>query len=194
LTATFICPGQHEIHNKRYKFLIDKSKPYVYLSIDHIGPRKPLSVVEPNVGIYLRLYNNCSLPIVVRTFSLYSGNSTDEIGVMDNVVMNPTDLLEFYGNLPPMSALYPPIILGVPTKSSADRQPETKKTMPYGYNVQEWGSYITIPPGGNIYFSLPIDHVSDKWHVEIPFTFNLNVKSYIRAPVNVISLFMDDLK
>lgn len=46
-------------------FLLDQSKPYVYLEVDHVGARKPLRDGEPNTGIWLRMKNNCKLPIVI---------------------------------------------------------------------------------------------------------------------------------
>jgi hypothetical protein len=77
-------------------FLIDPSKPYVYLETDHIGPRKPGNEHEPNTGIYLRLKNNCRLPIIVSTFGGPIGGTDGEVGVMDEVVLNPTAI---YGDM-----------------------------------------------------------------------------------------------
>ena len=44
-------------------FVIDESRPYAYLKFDHIGPRKPVQDGEGDVGIWLRVVNNCRIPI-----------------------------------------------------------------------------------------------------------------------------------
>ncbi|MGC2299646.1 MAG: hypothetical protein WA476_12645, partial [Acidobacteriaceae bacterium] len=68
-------------------FLLDASKPYVYLELDHVGPREPMLEGEPTVGLWLRLKNNCTVPIVVV---LLKGSSVKaEPGVMDEIVPNP---------------------------------------------------------------------------------------------------------
>lgn len=65
-------------------FVIDQSKPYVYLKFDHIGPRKPVQDGEGNTGIWLRVVNNCSIPIVFASFVMPKGNPG--VGLMDEVV------------------------------------------------------------------------------------------------------------
>ena len=37
----------------------------------------------------------------------------------------------------------------------------------------EVGSLLEVPPGNSVLFSLPTDHLSTKWHVEIPFDFKV---------------------
>jgi len=67
---------------------IDLSKPYVYLEMDHVGPRKSLRDGEPDMGIWLVLKNNSRLPIVVIS-SKSSNDRTDEpLWVGDEVVPN----------------------------------------------------------------------------------------------------------
>ena len=68
------------------KFLLDANKPYVYLEVDHVGPRKPLRNDEPTMGIWLHLKNNCRLPIVVLAIGDQSGNSA--LSLEDEVVPN----------------------------------------------------------------------------------------------------------
>jgi len=103
-------------------FLIDPSKPYVYLEIDHIGPTHkyppvPMEIYAiganassteagqairateqmPNQDIYLRLRNNCRIPIVVFTAPLLEERTSSPVGahpvslslVMDQVEWNP---------------------------------------------------------------------------------------------------------
>jgi hypothetical protein len=35
------------------------------------------------------------------------------------------------------------------------------------------GSAQVLPPSKNILFSIPVNHLGKKWHIEIPFTFDL---------------------
>ena len=71
------------------RFVIDPNcKPYVYLEVDHVGPRTPKGKGEPEVGIWLRLRNNSRLPIIVSTFGGPPGSP--DCGVMDEVVRNST--------------------------------------------------------------------------------------------------------
>jgi hypothetical protein len=48
---------------------LDSSRPYVQIVFDHFGKRIPVFDGEPSVGIWLRLYNNCILPIRVNVIS-----------------------------------------------------------------------------------------------------------------------------
>ncbi len=183
-------------------FLLDQSKPYVYLEVDHIGAREPRNEEEPNIGIWLRLHNNCAIPIVIRTFGIPPNGSKGEIGVLDNVVLNPRqpvgDGVVSYGTWPKgMSAPDVSAVLGAPgttTKSALSQSGERKANdaMPYGYRFPT-SSSVALAPGQSVYFSLPRNHVSDSWHVEIPFRFDLKVRSLLRTPDNFIALYQGDL-
>jgi len=173
-------------------FLLDKSKPYVYLEVDHIGLRTKRSESEPPTGIWLRLRNNCILPIVIHTFGVPPGSSAKEIGVLDNVVPNPQEALGEGGvrSLPVLGS-------GGSGQSSSNTEKEDKAanpsaTMPSGYRFPV-GSFQAIQPGQSVYFSLPIDHVTDAWHVEIPFSFDLKVQSQVRGAENFVALYKGDL-
>src|SRR5947209_7194252 len=65
-------------------FVIDESKPYVYLQLDHLGPRKPLHQGEPSTGIWLRIVNNCKVPISVPSYGIPTGDAGT--GVLDEIV------------------------------------------------------------------------------------------------------------
>jgi hypothetical protein len=183
-------------------FLVDQSKPYVYLEVDHIGAREPRNEEEPNNGIWLRLHNNCAIPIVIRTFGIPPNGPKGEIGVLDNVVPNPRqpvgDGVVSYGTWPKgMSAPDVSAVLGAQsatTKSAPSQSGEkgTNDAMPYGYRFPT-SSSATLEPGQSVYFSLPRNHVSDSWHVEIPFRFDLKVRSPLRTPNSFIALYQVDL-
>jgi hypothetical protein len=51
--------------------LINVNRPFVYVKFDHIGPGARRSVDEPNSRIFLRLTNNCRIPILVRANGRY---------------------------------------------------------------------------------------------------------------------------
>ena len=67
-------------------FVIDPNRPFVYLRFDHMGPGIRRSEGEPSSRIWLRLVNNCRVPIIVSTFGVPDGSPKGEIGVMDEVV------------------------------------------------------------------------------------------------------------
>jgi hypothetical protein len=176
-------------------FLVDASKPYVYLEFDHIGPRVPRNEDEPKTGIWLRLHNNCKVPIIVRTFGVPPGSPAGEVGVLDNVVANPKEVtgdgVVTYGS-PPMTDPRPPLLLGGQGEAKREVVPAVTATMPHGYMFSA-SSFVTIAPDRNVYFSLPSNQVSNEWHVEIPFRFDIKVKTPIRSPSNFVSLYKDDL-
>jgi hypothetical protein len=65
-------------------FTIDPTKPYVYLKFDHIGTRVPVQGDEGNTGLWLRVVNNCRIPIVFDGFPPPAGDP--DVGLMDEVV------------------------------------------------------------------------------------------------------------
>lgn len=204
-----IALAQSRMAGRPDNFVIDPTKPYVYLEVDHIGPRRPMREDEPKVGIWLRWHNNCRAPITVFTFG--AGNppvafvpeppsQDEEVGVYYGVVANPPPAIEasegfpvgptpsdvaaeLWGNSPPMTSPKPK-----PTAGSVQKSEDSK--MPEGYWL-DVGSLTTIYPGKSIYFSLPRNSVSPKWHVEIQFEFGLKVQS--PNVHNYITLYEDDL-
>ncbi|HXX20792.1 MAG TPA: hypothetical protein VEJ46_15415 [Candidatus Acidoferrum sp.] len=153
-------------------FLIDSSRPFVYLRFERAGPGAAGD--EPIPRIWFHLVNNCAVPVVIRTFGAEHGHSFDkaspftrrgnaeeEIGVMDDVVPNPEPRVRFSavdaeGNV----SEFPPKV-------------EDQGEMPIGYGDIDVSSIETIPPGGAVFFSVPLNHLSKSWHMEIPFTFEL---------------------
>ncbi len=197
-------------------FLIDSSKPYAYLELDHVGPRKPLRDGEPNVGIWLQLRNNCKLPIVIVAVVVSTDASREVITVQDEVVPNPhSSGGERHGSniyaprgLPGMQDMTD--IFFVPNANEAEvRSVEEAQrgapddyakellVRPHGYNsgyepgVQE---LTLIQPGGQVLFSVPANHVSTTWHFEIPFRFALPNKGRMRQPYSHVAFYQEDLK
>lgn len=199
-------------------FLIDPSKPYVYLKVDHIGPRTADDEHEPATGIYLRLINNCRVPITVDTFGAPAGAVDYESGVEDRVVLNPTrfgfQIFSVLEGTTPILLETPDEILSLEmrkakeklrieehdkeqekiSKEKAQKEAEAKELAerPTGY-YSDVKSLATIPPGMAVYFSLPINHVNKRWHFEIPFNFDLRVRGPIHEPYSYVAFYWDDL-
>lgn len=165
------------------EFQIDASRPFVYIKFDHIGPGAPRSADEPATRIWLRLANNCRIPIVVRANGVPDESPEDEVGLEYDVVPN--------------RPVYPIVSFSrysgprLPQKTSQgavasqkESEPKTPK-IPRGY-MEEVASTISIDPGGETLFSMPVNHLSKRWHVEIPFEFDLpkNKGKGLRDPQN----------
>jgi hypothetical protein len=65
-------------------------------------------------------------------------------------------------------------------------------SMPFGY-LNPPSSFMTVKPGQAVLFSLPRDHVSATWHVEITFRFAAKNTSHFRAPSNFLAIYAKDL-
>lgn len=144
-------------------FVIDPNRPYVYLKLDHIAPGIPRSEGEPSARIWLHLRNNCRVPIIVRTYGLPDGSPEEEQGVMDRIVLNSEIWGQSYG------------LSGITSDGTVVPKPLTKPRadeIPHDYWF-EVGSFQSIPPGKGLFFSVPVNHVEQRWHFEIPFRFEL---------------------
>ena len=66
------------------------------------------------------------------------------------------------------------MVLKLLTKPRADEIPHD-----YWFEV---GSFQSIPPGKGLFFSVPVNHVEQRWHFEIPFRFELPKGERSRDP------------
>jgi hypothetical protein len=165
-----VTPGAlAQIGGTAESFVIDLNHPYVYLKFDHFGAGIPRNRNEPTSRIWLRLVNNCRVPIIVSTFGVPDGSPKGEAGVMDTVVPVVVSGATGSGTVP-LEPLPPPLGSASPEqKPSTDAKADE---MPEGY-MFEVGSSESIPPGKNILFSVPTNHLGKRWHFEIPFRFDL---------------------
>ena len=124
-------------------FVIDKSKPYVYLKFDHVGAREPLKYGESSRGIWLRLVNNCYLPIKVRGYGV--GTPGGGVGVDFSIVKEPMRIL-------------------------SDNEPTAD--LPGGYTTENGGTQ-TISPSKDLLFSVPAASVTKAWYIEVRFNLVL---------------------
>lgn len=165
-------------------FRLDSRWPFVYLKFDHIGPGRRQADDEPSTRIWLRLVNNCRLPIVVRGGQGINGGAPGEIVINNVVRLNPPVLTITPSPSPILDHPPLPTALGEPghaahmNKSSPNppvTQPKTsgddEAYMPVGYPPPDVVSTETIMPSREVLFSVPVNFVSKKWHFEITFNF-----------------------
>ena len=164
---------------KARDFLIDPSKHYVYLEFDHVGERTPLLAGETNKGLWLRLVDNCRVPITVAIFN--SENADQSVGVYDEVV--------------PVITRGPLPIVHFPAR--AQRQTTSveppKEEMPQGYSFPDAFSTTTISPGDSLLFNLPLNHVGPSWYLQVQFYFALPGEGYGTGPYSVVSFDWQDI-
>jgi hypothetical protein len=161
------------------KFLVDVNRPFVYLKFDHIGPGAPRSEDEPTFRIWVRLTNNCLIPITVRANGVPDESPKDEVGVQYDVVPNPKPRGSAWLSLPSSATGKSE---GDKSRDQKDEQ-EKEQDVPRGY-IFHVASLITIDPGEEILISLPVNHLSRNWHIEIPFDFELPQGKGSRDPLN----------
>src|SRR5260370_6871256 len=155
---------QARVEGAAEDFIIDSNSPFVYYRFDHIGKGMPGDEEEAATRIWLRLTNNCGVPIVVSTFGVPPGSPKDEEGVMYEVV--------------------PTVVGPVPVMIGNEQQPSPElkaEDMPKGY-MFDVGSSESIHPGESVLFSVPMNHFGNRWQIEIPFQFDLPKGKGLRDP------------
>jgi hypothetical protein len=140
-------------------FVIDENRTYVYLRFDHVGKGVKFSDDEPARRVWLRFVNNCRVGIVLRTFGAPEGSPKDEVGVMHRVVKDVQFRIRDVEPEPP-------------ALNAKDAEPRQEAKMPGGYDF-DLALAETVPPGKSLLFSVPVTHLSNSWHMEIPYEFDL---------------------
>jgi len=191
------------------KFLIDATKPYVYLEVDHVGPRTPLRNDEPKIGLWLHLKNNCKLPIVVLAIGERKKDPKEGIALQDEIVPEPIapamrgdgasgGIIAPRGSGELLDLFLWPNTTEEEVRLAEEKQRATRKPVerPVGYGSQNgFNSFelTVIAPGDQLYFSVPANHVSKSWHLEIPFRLAVPNNSRIRPPYSYVAFYQDDL-
>ena len=161
-------------------FVLDQSKPYVYLKFDHIGPRKPFQDGEGNTGLWLRVVNNCRIPIVLEGFS--TGTDEPGVGLMDEVV-----------ETEPVLQIFSP-----DEEKRIRRQEKLRKSKlrhkPKGYSTETYG-VAQVEPGNDILFSVPLNHVDvdNDWYMRVKFALYLNKSSIVVGPFTYLPFYESDI-
>jgi len=135
------------------RIVLDSTKPMVYIKFDHAALREPVEEGEPAEGLWLRLVNNSVVPI--------------EVEAMDTATKSKPMLL-------------PDVI--TPIERRIPRSGPNHDQMPSGY-ASGMGVVRTIPPGKDLVFSVPANHVSLNWFMQVPFQFSLPFVSQGDQPI-----------
>ncbi len=143
------------------QFIVNKERPFAYLQFDHVGKGARRNENEPAYRIWLRLVNNCRVPIEIRTSGVPDGSPVGEVGFFHNVVANPT-----YNRASGVT-----ILESGASPKLADN-PVVPTAMPNGYDT-DVSSTATLQASESLLFSIPVNHLSGAWHIEIPFRFEL---------------------
>lgn len=182
--AATVSTRAQTMHTDDHSLVRDPGKPFVYLKFDHIGPGVRRSENEPAARIWLRFVNNSNTSIQLRAYGTPEGSLTGEIGVMDDVVLDPP-MLTITSDAPSINVETGPRTDNKPPgRAKGTEVPESSK-MPLGYQSEVSGS-VTVAPGDSILFSVPISHVGTRnsgWHLEIPFKFVVPRTQGFRDPL-----------
>jgi hypothetical protein len=159
--SSILSPAQPRPSADASAFVIDDSRPYVYLLFDHSGKGVRSADGDSDSRFWFRLINNCQVPIKVRTSGVPKGRPVGEIGIIYEVVENRNRGVEITST-------------AISTGTDKPLPPQTNENrslpIPIG-NVANLSSAHAIPPKGSLLFSIPANHLSSKWHIEIPYTF-----------------------
>jgi hypothetical protein len=195
-------------------FRIDSTKPYVYLQLLSIGPRKPLDPSEPEMGIRLRLVNNSHLPISIITLASNDEQTKSGYSVVDEVIPDTwiglgdgpgggaTGVRADQETLTDITRWPNQTEQEIRGAEAATQEAQRGKissqlsSRPYGYNDQPFlglRQLTIILPGDAVSFSYPANHISERWHLEVPFRSALPSSGNLRPPYSYVALFSDDL-
>jgi hypothetical protein len=163
-------------------FVLDATKPYVYLQFDHVGPRTPLHEGEPSTGLWLRIVNNCKVPIRVRSYGVTTGDAG--IGIFDEVIPVQQGLT--------VQAKSGEIPLSTDENPTQKTPNESSAKMPTRHSA-ELSSATLVPPGKTLLFSVPRNHVSRDWFLRVKFTLAVSSPSVGPGPFTELDFFNDQI-
>jgi hypothetical protein len=161
-------------------FVLDHSKPYVYLKFDHIGPRKPHQDGEVSTGLWLRVVNNCRIPIVFRASGGLPGDIEEP--VLEDEVVEEEPLLQIVASDPEIEGY----------RKDEELRQERLKQKPHGYSSEVSG-VVTVQPGKELLFSFPVNHVDEYWYLRVKFALNLERSSVVTGPFTYLPFYKWDI-
>jgi hypothetical protein len=170
------------------QFIFNKERAFTYLQFDHVGKGPRRNENEPAYRIWFRLVNNCRVPIVIRTSGVPDGSPEGEVGLFHKVVANP-----------PMYGVSGGTVLESGASPKLAESPAATAPMPDGYD-SDVSSTATLQASQSLLFSIPLNHLGGKWHIEIPFRFDVPHKRPLHYDANIggqphmaISYWLSDL-
>lgn len=205
--------GQEGAPRRIDDFQIDSTKPYVYLQVLSVEPRKPLEPGELDMGIRLRLVNNSRLPISIITLASNEEQKEAGYNVIDEVIPDTWGVGDGPGGGATGVQHDQKNLTGIirwPNRTEqeirgaeaaargtlAGKAGSQFTSRPYGYSDQRslGRRYLTIiRPGDAVTFSYPGNHISEMWHLEVPFRLALPSTGSLRPPYSYVALYWTDL-
>jgi hypothetical protein len=149
-------------------FVLDHSKPFAYLQFDHIGTRKPLQSGEGTTGLWLRIVNNCHIPIVFRGHNAAEGDPGFNL---DNEILPEDSTLQIFATQEEGAEI---------ERKQRERELELRHK-PRGYESEVSG-VIRVDPGKEILFSVPLSHVGEYWFMRVKFALDIERSSISVGP------------
>jgi len=160
-------------------FVIDPSKPYVYLKFDHIGPRKPHQDGEINTGLWLKVVNNCRIPILFRA----SGGLPGDIETtLEDEVIEVEPIMQIFSSDQVMKDY----------ESDLQWRKERLKHKPEGYSFEVSG-VARVLSGKEILISFPLNHVDKYWYLRVKFALDLSNSSVALGPFTYLPFDIWDI-
>lgn len=121
---------------------LDDSRPYVEILFERSGPRLPVFDGEEKRGLWLKLRNNCILPINVQVLPGSGGNPG---------LLMVHDVIGEQGEQKPLSpSRFHPLL-----------------AKPSGYTGPDVVNSREIAPGKDLLFSVPASHVTREWFLRV---------------------------
>jgi len=145
---------------------LDQSRPYVEIAFDHYAERLPVFAGESRVGIWLRLRNNCIVPIKV---DIRSGENRN------------------------LGLLLTHDVVEEPSYCVFQNEPKVRITRPIGYMRTDVRNSREIEPGADLLFSVPISHVTRKWSIRVEVELLQPVIATGRQPRTFVDFDWDGL-
>lgn len=154
-------------------FVLNPRMPYVYLIFNHSGKRVPAMNGESTQGLWLKLVNNCRVPVVIGTFDL--GTKDIGIGVIHEVI--------------PVTAA--PISGGIDKDGKPTPKRQVRNVKPpegYTFGVH---STKTLGPGESVLFSVPLEHISPDWFLRVKYAMDLPASR--TTPISYVDFYWHNL-
>lgn len=141
------------------------------LQFDHTGPRKPIQSGEITQGLWLKIVNNCEVPISVKTYGWTLGDPA--ASVLDEVI--------------PIKVAAP-LVLEDSEQSPASDKNNLYSSMPHGYSTEN-STMARILPGTSLLFGVPRNHVGPNWFLRVVVILNVSQPSAGLGPWTELDFF-----
>ena len=161
--------GQKRVQDARVA--LDERAPFVGIVFDRVGYREPTRKGETNRGLWLKLRNNCVVPIRVGVLPIASARQGDRVLVAHAVVEEERD---------------------VRTLAQPER-PKVRIPRPDGYSTTDVPHWREIPSGRDLPFSVPLAHLTREWHIRIEFFLITKYGPGGKQPRTFVEFYWTDL-